>query len=168
MGKTGLFYSFNTKRTTHVAKKIIEKYGEDKLDVVNAEDIDLETFMKYDNYILGVPTWFDGELPNYWDEFLPAIENQDFNGKKFALFGLGDQVGYPENFLDAVGILGMFLQERGGKIVGETSTEGYSYERSMAEHDGTFMGLAIDLENQPKRTNERVEKWVDELKQVFK
>lgn len=167
MSKTGLFYSFNTKKTGHVANKIVEEFGKENLDVINVEDIDLDTFMKYDNYILGAPTWFDGELPNYWDEFIPDLEDQDFEGKKFALYGLGDQKGYPENFLDAVGILGRFFEERGGKIIGETSTEGYTYEHSEAERDGKFMGLAIDFENQSKQTNERVKKWVSELKKAF-
>lgn len=168
MSKTGIFYSFNTKKTAHVADKIIKAYGKDKLEVVNVEDITLEEFMKYDNYILGVPTWFDGELPNYWDEFLPALEDENFKGKNFALYGLGDQKGYPENFLDAVGILGKFLEERGGKIVGETSVKGYTYEGSQAERNGKFMGLAIDLENQHKLTDERVKKWVEDLKKKFK
>lgn len=167
MSKTGLFYSFNTKKTGHVAKKIIDEYGKENLDVVNVEDIDLDTFMKYDNYILGVPTWFDGELPNYWDEFLPDLEDQNMDGKKFALYGLGDQVGYPENFLDAVGTLGRFLEERGGKIVGETSTEGYSFEHSAAERNEKFMGLAIDFENQAKQTNDRIKNWVNQLKENF-
>jgi flavodoxin I len=166
MSKTGIFYSFNTKKTGQVAKKIIEQFGKEHLDAVNVEDIDLDTFIKYDNYILGVPTWFDGELPNYWDEFLPALEDQNFKGKKFALYGLGDQKGYPENFLDGVGILGSFLEERGGEIIGETSTEGYNFERSKAARGDKFMGLALDFENQNKLTNERVKNWVDELKKA--
>ncbi|MFW5657218.1 MAG: flavodoxin [Bacteroidota bacterium] len=166
MAKTGLFYSYNTKKTSHVAKKIAEVYGKD-IETVNLEDIDVDTFMAYTNYILGAPTWFDGELPNYWDEFLPALEDLDFKGKNFALFGLGDQKGYPENFVDAIGILGRFFEERGGKIVGLTSTEGYTFERSKGLRGDKFMGLAIDLENQHKLTDERVQEWVDDLKKGF-
>jgi flavodoxin I len=44
-----------------------------------------KTFLSYDNLILGVPTWFDGELPNYWDEFVPALEDLDLKGKTVAI-----------------------------------------------------------------------------------
>ena len=57
-----------------------------------------EIFLSHKNMILGVPTWFDGELPNYWDEFVPAIEDLDLKGKTIAIYGLGNQVEYPENF----------------------------------------------------------------------
>jgi flavodoxin I len=117
--------------------------------------------------ILGVPTWFDGELPNYWDEFVPAIEDMDLKNKKIALYGLGDQVGYPENFLDAVGIMAKLLESRGAKIVGTTATEGYTFEKSQALKDGKFLGLAIDFENQAAKNKERVKKWVEQLKTEF-
>jgi flavodoxin I len=41
------------------------------------EEISEEIFTAYDQMILGVSTWFDGELPNYWDEFVPAIEDMN-------------------------------------------------------------------------------------------
>jgi flavodoxin I len=41
------------------------------------------------NIILGVPTWFDGELPNYWDEFVPALEDMDLKGKEVCLVWAG-------------------------------------------------------------------------------
>ncbi|HQK37429.1 MAG TPA: flavodoxin domain-containing protein, partial [Bacteroidales bacterium] len=72
MNKIALIYSFNTKKTSIIAGKILEKFGSDLIDPINAEEIDEKTFLSYDNLILGVPTWFDGELPNYWDEFVPA------------------------------------------------------------------------------------------------
>ncbi len=76
---------------------------------------------------MGVPTWFDGELPNYWDEFVPALEEMDLKGKKIALYGLGDQKGYSENFLDGVCIMAEILEAQGAILVGFTSTEGYIF-----------------------------------------
>ena len=96
-------------------------------DNVTAVDVDVATgedFMKYTNYILAVPTWFDGELPTYWDEFLPSIEEESLKGKRFAIFGGGDQKGYSENFVDGIGLMAKYLEEREGKLVGFTSTEG--------------------------------------------
>ena len=167
MKKTAIIYSFNTKKTGKVAEQIVKAFDDTNLEVINAEDIKEETFLNFDQMILGVPTWFDGELPNYWDEFVPAIEGMDLKGKKIALFGLGDQKGYPENFLDAVGILGTILEEQGAQLVGLTSTEGYAYESSRAERDGQFIGLAIDYENQGSLNKTRIPAWVEQLKGEF-
>jgi flavodoxin I len=116
---------------------------------------------------MGVPTWFDGELPNYWDEFAPALEEMDLTGKKIALFGLGDQKGYPENFLDGVGIMAEILEEQHATLVGYTSTEGYEFESSRARRGDQFIGLAIDYENQGSMNKERVANWVEKLRQEF-
>ena len=110
MNKTAIIYSFNTKKTGKIAEGINEEFGDDNLIPVNAEEITEESFLSFDQFILGVPTWFDGELPNYWDEFVPALEDMDLKGKKFALFGLGDQKGYPENFLDGLGTMAEILE----------------------------------------------------------
>jgi len=135
--------------------------------MVNVEEIDEESFLSYKNMVLGVPTWFDGELPHYWDEFMPAIEDLKLKGKKIALFGLGDQVGYPENFVDGIGLLATAMEKRGAKIIGLTSTETYTFERSVAVRDGKFLGLALDIENQAALADERIKAWVEQLKKEF-
>lgn len=167
MEKIGIFYSFRSVKTAQQIKKITKLLGSE----VETVDVDIATtgdFMKFSNYILAVPTWFDGELPSYWDEFLPSIEDEDLTGKRFAIFGGGDQKGYPENFVDGIGIMADFLEERGGTIVGLTSTEGYEFESSVAQRGDQFAGLALDIENQAALSNERIEKWVDSLKNEFK
>jgi len=166
--KIGLIYSFNTIKTSKNAEKIKKAFGKDfDIEMVNVEEIDEKSFLSFDNMLLGVPTWFDGELPNYWDEFMPAIEQLKLKGKKVALFGLGDQVGYPENFVDAIGLLAIALEERGAKVIGLTSPEGYSFERSVALRDGKFLGLPLDIENQAALTDERIKAWVEQLKKEF-
>ncbi|RXQ96141.1 flavodoxin [Ancylomarina salipaludis] len=166
--KIGLIYSFNTIKTSKNAEKIKKAFGKDfDVEMVNAEEIDENTFLSFDNMVLGVPTWFDGELPNYWDEFMPAIEQLKLKGKKVALFGLGDQVGYPENFVDAIGLLAIALEDRGAQVIGLISPEGYTFERSVALRDGKFLGLALDIENQAALTDERIKTWVEQLKKEF-
>lgn len=167
MKETAVIYSFNTKKTGKVAEQIKEAFNDDQVELVNAEDLTELVFLSYDQMILGVPTWFDGELPNYWDEFVPAIEGMDLRDRKIALFGLGDQKGYPENFLDAVGIMGSILEKQGAKLVGFTSTTGYEYEQSQAERDDQFIGLAIDYENQGSMNKERISAWVGQLQKEF-
>ncbi len=167
MNKTAIIYSFNTKKTEKIAERIKEAFNDEMVEMINAEEITEEAFLSFDQMILGVPTWFDGELPNYWDEFLPAIEDMDLKGKKIALFGLGDQVGYPENFLDGVGFMAEILEAKGATLLGFTSTEGFTYESSQAQRGDQFAGLAIDFENQGSKSKERVDAWVEQLQKEF-
>ncbi len=167
MKKIGLFYGTSTTKTAAIAKKIKEAFGNVEVDLVAVENASEKEFESYDNIIVGVSTWFDGELPSYWDEVKPELESLNLKGKKVAVFGLGDQVKYPENFIDGVGILAEIFESAGAKVVGFTSTEGYKFESSQALRDGKFVGLAIDKENQSKLTDERVKNWVEQLKKEF-
>jgi flavodoxin I len=167
MNKTAIIYSFNTKKTGKIATQIKEGFQDDAIEMVNAEDISEELFLSFHQIIMGVPTWFDGELPNYWDEFVPALEDMDLKGRKIALFGLGDQKGYAENFLDGVGIMAEILESQGATLVGLTSTEGYEFESSRALRNNQFLGLAIDYENQGSMNKQRVTAWIDQLKKEF-
>ncbi len=167
MNKTGIFYSFNTSNSSKVALKIQEEFGKDSIDTIDAEQVTEEQFLKYDNLILSVPTWFDGEMPNYWDEFKPSLEDMDLKGKTVAIVGLGDQISYPENFGDAIGIMAQLVENAGAKVVGYSSTEGYTFERSKGVKDGNFVGLMIDVENQDNLTDTRIKNWVSEIKKDF-
>ncbi len=167
MKKTGIFYSFNTVKTGQAVKMLVETIGKENVELVNAETVTEDKFKSFDNLILGVPTWFDGELPNYWDEFVPALKDMNLKGKKIALFGNGDQKNYSENFVDGIGIMAGILEESGAKIVGFTSAEGYKFESSKALQGDKFTGLALDFENQPRMNKERISKWVEQLKKEF-
>lgn len=167
MKKVGLIYNFKTNKTAKVADKITKAAGKLELEPVNILDLTEEQFAGFDNMIIGVATWFDGELPNYWDEMVPAIEEMDLTGKKVALFGLGDQKSYSENFADGIGLLGNLLESKGAKLIGFTSTEGYDYEGSLAERGDQFMGLALDYENQGKQIDAKVKDWVAQIEKEF-
>jgi flavodoxin I len=168
MEKIALIYSFNTRNTTNVAKEIAKTFGSSvSVDELNAEDIDGQKFSSYNNLILGVPTWFDGELPNYWDEFVPDLETLDLKGRKIAIFGLGDQISYPENFVDGLGLMADICRNLGATIVGFTDASGYTFESSESYKDGRFCGLAIDFENQSELSSKRIVDWVSQLKKEF-
>ena len=106
-------------------------------------------------------------MPTYWDETLPELTGLDLTGKKVALFGLGDQKKYPDNFADGIGILAKAFTDRGATLVGRTSPEGYHFNRSGALQNRQFLGLILDIENQSDKTDERVRKWVGQLKTEF-
>ena len=167
MKKIGIFYSYHTTKTGQAVKMLVDALGEKNIEMVNAENVTAEQIQSYDNLIFGVPTWFDGELPNYWDEFVPELEDMTLKGKRIAIFGNGDQKNYPENFADGIGIMADLLEERGAKIVGYTSTEGYEFEGSKALRDDRFTGLALDFENQPRQNKARIGNWAAQLKKEF-
>ncbi len=165
--KTALVYSFEAKKTSQVAKHVETAWGKG-LVTIDAENTTAKDLAEYDLLIIGAATWFDGELPDYWDIMVPNIELQDFTGTKVAIFGLGNQKEYSENFVDAIGIMADLFESNGAKVIAYTSTEGYNYESSVAEKDGQFCGLALDIENQASLTKERVAAWVEQVKKEAK
>lgn len=167
MKKIGLFYGANAVKTAKIAKKIQDAFGEIKIDVVPVEEATQKDFEIYSNLILGASTWFDGELPTYWEEALPELTDIKMDNKKVAIFGLGNQADYPENFVDGIGILSEILETSGATVVGLTDVEDYTFERSRALRENKFMGLAIDQENQSDKTDERINNWVKQLKKEF-
>ena len=85
MKKIGLFYATKAERTSWVAEKIQKEFGEDKIEVVAIEQAWQNDFAAYDCFIVGASTWFDGELPTYWDELLPELRTMELKGKKVAI-----------------------------------------------------------------------------------
>lgn len=167
MSKIGLFYSFNTKNTTIAAEHIQKALGKNKVEAVNVEEATDEDFKRFSNFILGVPTWWDGELPNYWDEFLPSLEEDSMKGKVFAIYGAGDEKGYPENFVDAIGLMADFIESRKGKIIGFTPNEGYEFDASRALRGNLFVGLPLDFDNHADQVESKIKSWVKQITKEF-
>jgi flavodoxin I len=166
MKKIGLFWGSDTGMTEEIVNILVDLIGADIVDSINVFNASIENFDAYDTLILGLSTWYDGELQSDWDEFFEQFQQIDFTNKTVALFGLGDQEGYAEFFIDGLGIIGTVVQKNGGKLVGKWKTKGYDYEASKAVlEEGWFLGLAIDEDNQPQQTDERLEQWVAQLKE---
>ena len=55
------------------------------------------------------------------------------------------------------------LKEAGAKVVGQVSTDGYTYDDSEAVVDDHFVGLALDEVNEDDKTDERIDAWVKEI-----
>ena len=102
MNDVGIFYGSTTGNSGDVANDLVKIFGTDKaqsFDVSKANSKDLE---KFDNIILGTSTWGIGDMQDDFEEFLSQIKIADLAGKKVAIFGLGDQDGYPDSFVDAM------------------------------------------------------------------
>lgn len=168
MNKIGLFYGKNTVTTAQIAKKIQEAFGDVKVDLIAVEDAWKKEFESYQYLIAGSSTWFDGELPNSWGELMPLLKDLDMKNKKVAIFGLGNQEDYPDNFVDGIGLMSDVFESAGATIVGQTSLEGYEFTKSLAVNDNKFTGLVIDQDNQYDQTDQRIKDWVQVLKKEFK
>ncbi|MHC0067607.1 flavodoxin FldA [Nostoc sp. UIC 10890] len=168
MSNIGLFFGTQTGNTQTESEIIQKEFGGDSVvtlyDISQAEPSD---FNNYDYIIVGCPTWNVGELQSDWEDFYDELDNIDFTGKKVAYFGTGDQVGYPDTFQDALGILEEKISENGAETVGYWPTEGYEFSESKAVRDGKFVGLALDEDNQSDLTEERIKAWVTQLKLEF-
>lgn len=176
MAKVGIFFGTDTGKTRRVAKLIHKAFGSDDVaKPVNINRCELADVLEYDFLVLGTPTLGEGQMPGLsvqcetenWEEFLPKLDGQDLSGKTIALYGLGDQVGYPDNFVDALGELYDTFADLGATLVGAWPSEGYEFNESAALDEDEFLGLVIDQDNQADQTDARVTKWVEQLKGEF-
>lgn len=164
MAKVGLIFGSNTGVTERVAQQVadaIHKQAPDTVEIHDLASVGIDKLNDYDKLIIGCPTWNVGELQDDWKEGYEKLDAVDLSGKKIAVFSPGDQVGYSDNFQDALGILGTKFMERGGELCCFTDAEDGTYEfnKSLGVWDGFFLGLAIDEDNQADQTDERVKSW---------
>ncbi|WP_019865051.1 flavodoxin [Methylovulum miyakonense] len=176
MAKVGIFFGTDTGNTRRVAKDMATLLGSGlaakPVNIRNAEVADL---LRYEVLILGAPTYGEGELPGLatgnatesWAEFLPKLAGHDFTGKTIAIYGLGNQKSYPNDFVSAMFYLYDNFKQRGAAIIGECGTEGYNFKVSKAIVDGLFVGLALDQENQKELTGPRVDAWLKTLQAAW-
>ena len=164
---TGVYYSTQTGNTETVAGYIAEAAGiSDFKDISDATQSEIEG---HDSIIVGAPTWHTGadeqRSGTTWDDWLyDELPNMNVEGKKVAIFGVGDQGSYSENFCDAAGELYDLFTAKGATVVGMTSTDGYDHDESKAEVDGKFVGLMCDEDNQYDESQDRATAWVAQLK----
>ena len=123
----GLFYGSSTCYTEMAAEKIRDIIGPELVTLHNLKDDSPKLMEQYDVLILGIPTWDFGEIQEDWEAVWDQLDDLNLEGKIVALYGLGDQLGYGEWFLDALGMLHDKLSTKGVKFVGYWPTEGYEF-----------------------------------------
>jgi len=171
--KIGLFYGSDEGNTESIAYRIQARLGEDVVDLFDVADVTQIEFANYDKLILGIPTWDFGQLQSDWEEFWQDIAEVDMTGKTVALFGLGDQFGYGDYFIDSVGMLHEVISdkstEKNPKIIGHWPIDGYEFEASKAQIKGQdkFLGLAIDEDQQEHMSADRLDRWCAQIHREF-
>lgn len=165
----GLFYGSSTCYTEMAGEKIRTVIGKERVDFFNIADTPIVHTQFYDYLIFGIPTWDYGELQEDWEEIWDELDVLDFSGKKIAIYGLGDQIGYPEWFLDAMGYLHSKLVHRGAMPCGYWPRAGYEFEASKAltPDENYFVGLALDDENEFQLSDARIQQWCKQVLQEF-
>lgn len=172
--RIGLFYGSTTCYTEIAAEKIAEFFGRDAeqkpwVELHNIAKTELRPMADYQGLILGIPTWDYGELQEDWDRLWDQLDEIDFNNKVVSIYGLGDQIGYPDWFQDAVGYLYNKVDERGATMIGLWPSKGYQYNSSQAltNDQQHFLGLALDDESEFELSEDRIHQWCTQLAREF-
>ena len=164
MNKTCIIYGSSTGTCQDLASRIAAKLGVDNADVFDAGSISAEQLEGYQNLVLGTSTWGAGEMQDDWYDGVKAVKAANLNGKTVAIFGCGNSEGYSDTFCGGMGELYNAAKEAGAKVIGQVSTDGYTYDDSEAVVDGQFVGLALDEVNEDDKTDERIDAWVAAIK----
>lgn len=172
MMRIGLFYGSSTCYTEIAAEKIRDCLAERDGVEVLLHDVGKDPVQQmegFDYLILGIPTWDYGELQEDWEDVWNQVAALNFGQKKVALYGCGDQIGYPEWFQDAMGYLCDLVVEQGAEICGYWPTAGYEFVGSLAlaEDDEHFVGLALDEENEFDQSEQRIKTWCEQVLREF-
>ncbi|MEX1018915.1 MAG: flavodoxin [Litorilinea sp.] len=171
----GLFYGSSTGTTARAAAQIQQTFhaitahaaAAWSVELLDIAEFYLEEMADFKHLILGIPTWNHGQLQADWELVFEEFDNLDMHGQQVAVFGLGDQLGYPDTFGDALFFLADKVRTRGARLVGAWPTAGYQFNQSWAVEDGRFLGLMLDVDNQPELSEVRIAQWVQQLDREF-
>jgi len=173
MSKTAVFYSPVGGNVNNVANMLGEMIGNDKVDIIPVKEVESEDLYKYQQIILvgstvGTDHWKNEIIVDEWPEFFRKSKETGYENKKVAIVGLGNCVLYPEHFADGMAVLYEEIKKQNGEVLGKVNAEGYDFTDSESlDEDGFFCGLAIDEDNEAELTEERLEKWISQLKPDF-
>ncbi|MFT6248640.1 MAG: flavodoxin II [Cognaticolwellia sp.] len=167
--KIGIYYATTSGNTEVVSDYLINFLGDDLATKHDISDNGFVGIEQCDLVIFGTPTWDYGHLQSDWEDLWESFLELDLKNTTVALYGLGDQFGYPEWYLDAMGMIHDELLANGVKIIGKWPVKGYEFEASKAvTPDGKhFVGLALDEESQGALTEDRVSVWCCEVLEIY-
>lgn len=172
MRTTAIFYGPENGSVHRVAGLIRDLIGPEKIELVPVKNASSKDLDRFDKIIFGISTvgketWDGNPAGGDWGKFLPEIGKAGFEGKKVAIYGLGDHITYPSNFVDSMGLLARELERAGVTLSGQVPAEGYEFEESAALKGEMFVGLPLDEDFQPELTLQRVREWLDQLENDF-
>lgn len=162
MKTIGIFFGSSTGNTQDAAQLIAQKLGtKEVFDIAKASAAQLTA---YDVLLLGSSTWGLGDLQDDWDGFVNQLKKQDLSGKTVAVFGCGDSSSYSDTFCNAMGILAQTAKGAGAQLIGSVDATGYEFDDSEALEADRLIGLALDIDNESDKTEQRINDWTEQLK----
>ena len=171
MKKIALIYWPKKGSTETAAHMIHAKFEKGLIDIFTITDINTAEFGMYDAFIIGGSTTgadnWESAHKTRWNDFFAKLEKAELKDKPFALYGLGNQVLYPNHFVDGMAFLKEVFEKRGAVLKGRWPVEGYEFEDSESVENGMFYGLALDFDTQDELTESRIEKWTAQIRKEF-
>lgn len=171
MKKIALIYWPKKGSTEDAAFKIHSRLGKEIANIFTITEFNTTEFDMYDAFIIGGSTTgadnWESAHKTRWTDFFAKLERTNLKNKPFALFGLGNQVLYPNHFVDSMAFLKEVFEKSGAVLKGRWPIDGYDFEESESVEDGMFFGLALDADTQPELTDQRVDQWVEQIKKEF-
>ncbi|MCP4552447.1 MAG: flavodoxin [Bacteroidetes bacterium] len=169
MEKIGIIYWPKGGNVEKIAHKIYNRFDEQHTDIFDLTSIEVIDLVNYDRLIIGGSTvgaeiWQEAKANNKWVMFFNNLDKINLKRKKVAIFGLGNQVLYPNNFVDGIAIIKEEFDKRGAQCIGAWPTKGYAFTDSIAVENDKFFGLAIDEDTQANLTDQRLYDWIKQLK----
>lgn len=165
MNKIAILYGTSGGSVESVTKQVQDLF-EGNADIYNVLDVSLSEIEDYKYIIVGTSTTGIGDLQDDWEGFLPSFAKIDFTGKKVAIFALGDSASYSTSFAESMKVVYDEIHDK-VEVVGKVPDVGYTYDDSTAVEDGVWVGLPLDEDNEYDLTEERLIKWVEQLKKEF-
>lgn len=162
-----IYFATSTGKTEDVAHRLAPLVkAVAVLDVADISDTaDLQTCKAL---ICCTPTWNTGaedlRSGTAWDSHMEAIETTPLQGKPVAIMGLGDSSSYGDYFCDAMEELYRAFERAGARLVGQVDISDYNYNSSKSVLNGRFCGLPIDEDSEPDLTDERLQRWAEQLR----
>ena len=162
-----IYFATSTGKTEDVAHRLAPLVK--AAAVVDVADInDTSVLGACAALICCTPTWNTGaddlRSGTAWDAHVEAIETTKLHGKPVAIMGLGDSSSYGDYFCDAMEELYRAFERAGARLVGQVDISDYNYNSSKSVLNGRFCGLPIDEDSEPDLTDERLNRWAEQLR----
>jgi len=139
MDKIHVVFGSTTGTTESVAAKIAASLGAATFNIAADDPAAFDAEL----LVLGSSTWGIGDLQDDWASRLDQVKTS-FAGKKVAVFGLGDSVGFADSFCVAADTIAKAAKEAGATLVGDV--------------------LKLDDTNEAAQTNAKVAAWTNAIK----
>ncbi|MDD3107349.1 MAG: flavodoxin domain-containing protein, partial [Bacilli bacterium] len=127
--------------TEITANKILDTFNNMQSDI-KAYELDFlnlseDKLRSCDLLIVGGSTikddnWLIANNTTKWGQFFNFLRLTDLSGLKAAVFSIGDQELFPDNFVDGMSVIRNALAIKGARVIGYWPTESYDFNDSRS------------------------------------